>query len=149
MHELLIVLRQHLDMAREHHYDLLGLFSVRHDKLVRRVDASIELYDELVAEADLARIKEVLEPLDELVEDGLDQLGLHLRGELVVQAVLLHDQVMIIVERILNRELYIAVQVILKMVRLIAELYLFHPDQQTVHALRQQVFKADFGGENG
>ena len=149
MHELLIVLRQHLDIACEHHYDLLWLFTIRHDELVRRVDASIELYDELVAEADLARIKEVLEPLDELVEDGLDQLGLHLWGKLVVQAVLLHDQVMIIVESILNCELDIAVQVILEMVRLVTELYLFHPDQQTVHALRQQVFKADLCGEHG
>ena len=149
MHELLIVLRQHLDIACEHHYDLLWLFTVRHDKLVRRVDASIELYDELVAEADLTRIKEVLEPLDELVEDGLDQLGLHLWGKLVVQAVLLHDQVMIIVESILNCELDIAVQVILQMVRLVTELYLFHPDQEAVHTLRQQVFKADLCGEHG
>ena len=47
--------------------------------------ASVQLDNELVAEAYLARVEEVLEVADEPAEELLDELGLHLGGKLLVK----------------------------------------------------------------
>lgn len=83
---------------------------------------SVEFDDKLVAEADLARVEEVLEISDEPTEQLLDELGLHLRGKLLVKRELFDDQVEIVMERVGDCMLDILVQLRVQEVGRIAQL---------------------------
>lgn len=98
LHELGPSLREHIDLAGEDEHHFLGFTAVALDLLVRRVDARVQLDHKLVAEALLARIEEVFEPAHEPPEDLVDELSLHLGGQLLVQSVLFHNQVEVEVE---------------------------------------------------
>ena len=96
--------------------------------------ASVQLDNELVAEADLARVEEVLEVADEPAEELLDELGLHLGSELLVQRELLYDQVEIVMESVGDGMLDILVQLWVQKVRRLAKLKALHPELAPVHS---------------
>ena len=101
----------------------------------------VELDDELVAEADLARVEEVLEISDEPAEQLLDELGLHLGGKLLVKRELFYDQVEIVMERVGDSMLNILVQLRVQEVRRVAQLKALHPQLAAVHAEPEQIIE--------
>jgi hypothetical protein len=67
-----------------------------------RGDAGVHVNDELVGEAFLTRVKEVLEVVFEVLEKKANEFGLHCVGELFVEFELLDDQVEVKAEGIVD-----------------------------------------------
>ena len=98
LHESLLSLGKHIDIARLNEDYFFRLLTIRLDLSQRLVVAIQELNHKLVSEANLAGAKEIFEAIDELLEYLLYQFSLHLWWQLLVQSVLFHNQVIISVE---------------------------------------------------
>lgn len=105
LHKLSAVTQQQVNCALLNQHNFVGLTPVRLDFDLWQVDTRIQLNDELILEALLARVEKVLKLLHELAKYVLNQLSLHLGRQSLVQAVLLHNQVEIKVESISHRVL--------------------------------------------
>ena len=83
---------------------LLDVTLVADDDLVLLEDAAEHVDDELVGEAALTLVEEVVEGALELLEDAsvLDEVSLHLGSDLLVEVEFLDDQVEIIQEGLLD-----------------------------------------------
>ena len=69
--------------------------------LVARFDLAREHLDyQLVAEALLAEVEGVREALQHVLKEELDELGLHLGRQLLVEVEFLHDHVEVVAERL-------------------------------------------------
>jgi len=75
-----------------------------------------------------------VEPLDELLENLVDQLCLHLGWQLLVQAVLLHDQVEVEVESLGDCSLDRLAKARVEVVGLVRLLDAFHPQVELVES---------------
>ena len=78
MHELRTSFCKHLDHACKHQYYLVWLFPVGLDHHIGAVVTCQQPNYKLIAEANLARVEEVLERDDELAKYLVYQLDLHL-----------------------------------------------------------------------
>ena len=67
------------------------------------VSSGVHPDDRFVDEASVTGVEEVPEILPELFKDKIDDLCLHLGRELLVKFKLLHNQIVIIFERLFNR----------------------------------------------
>ena len=94
--------------------------------------SSVHKDDELVAEADLAAVKEVFEACDELVEKFMYQLSLHLGSQHLIQVELFNDQVKIGPKRLFYRILDAPRQRVRHVIRLITALNTLHPEAHLV-----------------
>ena len=125
-----------------------GLFAIVLDDGAGRVLAREHPDDELVAETDLAAVKEVFESCDELVEKFMYQLSLHLGSQSLIQVELFNDQVKIRSERLLHRILDAPRQRVRHVIRLITSLNSFHPEAHLVQLVGQKILEGRLGGEN-
>ena len=87
---------------------------------------------ELISEADFAGIEEVSEAGDELIENLVDQLSLHLGSQLLVQVILFDNQVIILSERLVHGILNALGQVRWHIVGLVTPLNSLHPQVHTI-----------------
>ena len=85
--------------------NLIGFFLIRLDVYLGLMDAGKEPDNELVPEALLARIEEVLEATNEPAENLVDQLSLHLGCQLLIQFKFFDDQVVIVMEGVTHCKL--------------------------------------------
>ena len=113
------------------------------------MDTGVEPDDEFIAEASLARVEEVVEPLDELLEDLVDQLCLHLGWQLLIQGVLLHDQVKVEMESLGDCSLDRLSKARVEVVWRVGFLNALHPQVELGDARVEQVCESDLGVEEG
>lgn len=99
---VLVVVHNNVALFDEVHFFHVGL--VADDRHVSHVESAQHVDDQVVGESSLALVKEVAECLFELSEGlgALNQLGLHLRSDLLVELELLNDKVEVEHEGILN-----------------------------------------------
>ena len=89
------------------------------NRCIRSVNTCIELYYELVAEANLTRIEEVFKHADKLPKYLIYQLVLHFWRQLLVQVILFNNQIKVIVEGIADRVLDFLTELWVEVVRFI------------------------------
>ena len=94
----------HLNQSLPDKVHLLDVTLVADNALARRRDTAIHLYDQFVREATLAFLEEMVERSLEFFEHTcvLDQIGLHLGGNLLIELELINDEVEIIEESLFN-----------------------------------------------
>ena len=109
------------------------------DRLARCVDSCEEVDDELVAETHLARVEEVSEARNELTEELVDDVSLHLWCQLLVQSKLLNDQVVIVVEGIRDRFNDVTSKSWWHIVGLVTPLNTLHPQVQLINSRVEQI----------
>ena len=99
---IFVVVNLHEALSDEIH--LLDVTLVADDSLSWCVDSAVHGNDELISEASLTFFKEMIERPFELLEDScvLNQVGLHLWSNLLVELELLDNQVEIIQEGLLD-----------------------------------------------
>ena len=78
LHESSVLLCLHLDHTARDQDHLIRLLVVTGKLFAGVVDTGVQPNDELISEARFTRVEEVLEPVDEFLEDQIDQLSLHL-----------------------------------------------------------------------
>lgn len=95
---------KHLDYSLPDEEHLLHVALVADDWPVWRENSTEHIDDQLVGEAALALIEEVVEGTLELLEDPrvLNEVGLHFGSDLLVEVELLNNQVEIVQESLLN-----------------------------------------------
>ena len=139
LHELLILLGEQVDRAIDDKHNLVSLLAVSLDRLARCVDSCEEVNDELVAETHLARVEEVSEARNELTEELVDDVSLHLWCQLLVQSKLLNDQVVIVVEGIRDRFNDVTSKSWWHIVGLVTPLNTLHPQVQLINSRVEQI----------
>ncbi len=85
LHELLFLFGEHIYHASLNQHHFVWLSTRQLDRRIRQVVASVQLDDEFVAETILARVEEVLEFANEVLENLIYQLRLHRWSKLLVQ----------------------------------------------------------------
>ena len=75
------------------------------------VVARVEPNDHLIDEAAIARVEEVPEILSELPKDQLNELGLNIWGEPLIEIELFNDKVMVAFESFLDSLSYVQVEI--------------------------------------
>jgi hypothetical protein len=90
--DLIVVVVVDLDDSLSDEIHLLDITLVTNDGLTWGIESAEHVDDELVGESSLAFIEEMVERLLELLENScvLDQLGLHLWSDLLVENKLLN-----------------------------------------------------------
>ena len=81
-----------------------------HNQLVRREYSAVHINDKLVGEAAFTVVEEVFEVCLEVGEDCVDDLGLHLGCDQLVEVELLYDHVKVMQESILHEGSYVLVK---------------------------------------
>ena len=101
---LIVLVVENLDESLSDEIHLLDITLVADDSLAWGVDSAVHVDDQLICETSLALLKEVIERSLELLENSciLNQVSLHLWGDLLVELKLLNDQVEIIEESLFN-----------------------------------------------
>ena len=151
LHEFLPVdarLGVQVNLTFDQEDNLIGLFTIALDNGASRVLASEHPDDELVAEADLTTVKEVFESRDELVEQFVYQLSLHLGSQHLIQVELFNDQVKVRSERLFHRILNAPRQRVRHVIRLITALNTLHPEAHLIQLGGQKILEGRLGGEN-
>ena len=148
--DLIVVVVVDLDDTLSDEVHLLDVALVADDSLSWRVKSAEHVDDELVGEASLALIEEVIEGLLKLLEHSgvLDELSLHLWGNLLVEDELLDDQVEVIHERLLDVVPDIVVQSGLNVEWLVGLLDLLDPHVEGVKLVLDEVIEVVGGIEN-
>ena len=100
---------------------LLDVTLVADDSLTWSIDSAVHVDDELVGEASLAFFEEVVEGSFELFEHPsvLNEVGLHLWGDLLIELELFNDEVEIVKESLLDILSDVVVECWLDMERLV------------------------------
>lgn len=127
--------------------DLVSLPPVALNLDLRHVDTRVQLNNELVLEALLARVEKVLELFHKLAEYDVDQLSLHLGCQRLVQIVFLNNQVEIKVESISHSVLDASAKLGMHIVRFVRKLNAVQPELHFAHPRIEQILKVSLRGE--
>ena len=124
---VVIIVDLHDTLSDEVHF--LHIALVADDGLTRGVKPTEHVDDQLVGEASLALVEEMVERFLELLENSrvLDKLRLHLRGDLLIENELLDNEVEIVHEGLLNILTDVIVQSWLNMEWLVRLFNLLNP----------------------
>ena len=141
--DLIVVVVVDLDNSLSNKIHLLDVTLVTNNGLTRCVKSTEHVDDELVGESSLTFVEEVIERLLELLENScvLDQLGLHLWGDLLVENKLLNNQVKIVHEGLLNILSDIVIESWLDVEWLVGLFNLLNPHIEGVKFIFDQVIK--------
>jgi len=120
----------HRDTSFLDKVDLSEFFAVIDYGNVRLVYSCEHIDNQLIYEAALAVFEKVLEMNLEVLEYGVDDLGLHLRRYLLIKVELLYDQIEIVHECVVHVLLDVAVQIRWYVEWLIRPLDLLNPNVQ-------------------
>ena len=122
---------------------LLNITLVADDSLSWSIDSAVHVNDELVGETSLALIEEMVERLLEFLEDSgvLNQVGLHLWCDLLIELEFFNDQVEIVHEGLLDILSDIVVESWLDVEWLVGFLNLLDPHIKLVQLLLDQIIE--------
>lgn len=121
LNDLIVVIVENFNDSLSDEINLLNVTFVADHHSSRGVQSAEHVNDELVGEASLAFIKEMIERLFKFLENSgiLNELGLHLWSDLLVERELFNYQVEIVFESLLNILSDIVIQSWLNMERLV------------------------------
>ena len=139
--DFIILVVVNLDETLSDEVHFLDVGFVGDYSLTRGVNSAVHADDELVGKASLALLEEMVERALEFFEDSsvLDQIGLHLRSDLLIELELLNDQVEIIKEGLLDILSDIVVESGLNVEWLVGLLNLLDPHIQRVKFLFDEI----------
>lgn len=140
----------HFNEALPDEVHFFDITLVTNDAFAGGGDTAVHLDDELIGEASLALLEEVVEGSLEFFEDTgvLDQVRLHLRGNLLIELELFDNQVEIIEESLLNILSDIVVQGRLDVEGFVRFLDFLDPHVQGVQLLLDEVVEIIRGIED-
>jgi hypothetical protein len=139
--DLVILVVVNLDESLSDEVHLLDIGFIRDNSLTRSVNSAIHTDDELIGKSSLALLKEMVERALKLLEDSsvLDQIGLHLWCDLLVELELLDDQVEIVKEGLLHILPDVVIKRGLNMERFVGLFNLLDPHVQGVKFLFNEI----------
>ena len=141
--DLIVVVVVDLNNSLSDEIHLLDITLVTNDSLTGSVESAEHVDDQLVGETSLAFVEEMVERLFEFLENSsvLDQLGLHLWSDLLVENKLFNDQVEVIHEGLLNVLSDIVIEGWLDVEWLVGLLNLLDPHIKGIKFVFDQVIK--------
>lgn len=121
LYQLIVFIVEHLHNALSDEVQVLHCRLIGDDGLAMGEQSAEHLDDQLVGEASLALVEEVLEMLFEVIESlgQFDELRLHLWGDLLVEVELFNDQIEVVLVGLLNVLSDVIVELWLQMERVI------------------------------
>ena len=127
--DLVILVVEHFNQALSDEIHLLHIALVGNNYFAWGVDSAVHCDDQLIGEASLAFFEEVVERSFELFEHPgvLNEVSLHLWGDLLIELELFDDKVEIVQESLFNILSDVVVESWLDMERLVRLLNLLDP----------------------
>jgi hypothetical protein len=143
-----VVVDVHEALSNKEH--LLNVSLITNNNLAWNVDPAEHVDDQIVGEAALALFKEVVKRLLKVPESSgaLDQFGLHLGGDLLVELEFFDHEVEVIQESLLDIFPNVIVQCRLNVVRFVGFLDFLDPHIQRVQLFFDQVVEVVLGVED-
>jgi hypothetical protein len=127
-HEEEVLLAEHLGPSVDYHYYLLHFVACVQEDVEFFVVAVVQVYHELIPKAYFPTTQKVIKILDKVLEDQLNHLRLHFRGQLLVKREFFDHHIVIVQEGIFYGLGYIFVQGGPQVVRLVRFLDFVYPN---------------------